>query len=115
VRKPLDRPKLLAAQKLPAPSKNPEVNFTFVPFEKALKIDPNSLGKNAFLGIAFVTDIPGLDVTHTGFLMTEEDGKLTLRHASQLAGKVADMDFHHYLESRRGKCAGVVIFEFLTP
>ncbi|HLP41907.1 MAG TPA: N-acetylmuramoyl-L-alanine amidase-like domain-containing protein, partial [Fibrobacteria bacterium] len=59
--------------------------------------------------------IPGLDVTHTGFLLADGKHPPQLRHASQLNGKVVTQDFREYLESRKGKCSGVLFFEFLAP
>ena len=38
-----------------------------------------------------------------------------LRHASQLLNKVVTQPFKEYLDTRKGKCAGVLFFEFLTP
>ena len=38
-----------------------------------------------------------IDVSHTGFLI-KKDGKLYLRHASSVAGKVVDNNFEKYIE-----------------
>jgi hypothetical protein len=65
--------------------------------------------------VAFVTDIAGLDVTHTGFLIADGKHPPILRNASLLLHKVADMPFKEYLVGRKGKCAGVLFFEFLPP
>jgi hypothetical protein len=56
-----------------------------------------------------------LDVTHTGFLVADGKSPPVLRNASQLLHKVADMPFKEYLDGRKGKCAGVLFFEFLPP
>jgi hypothetical protein len=86
-----------------------------MPYDKALQMMTNWTHGERFLGVAFVTDIPGLDVTHTGFLLADGKNPPMLRHASQLKEKVVTMPFREYLESRKGKCAGVLFFEFLNP
>ena len=114
VSKTLYKGKLLAAKGLPKPSSDPVVAIPYLPYEKALQLAGNwTLGKR-LVGVAFVTHIDGLDVTHTGFV-DGESGKPVLRHASELKGKVVEQDFKEYLESRRGKCIGVLFFEFLPP
>lgn len=106
-------------RQLPVPSSNPEAQIPFMPYQKAVDMMADWKHGEKFLGVAFVTDIPGLDVTHTGFLITQPgpDGKPApfLRHASTLAGKVVTQPFKEYLDSRKGKCAGVLFFEFLPP
>jgi len=112
--KTLYKGKLLAAKGLPSPSPDPVADIPYLPYDKALQLAGNwPLGKQ-LVGVAFVTHIEGLDVTHTGFV-DGESGKPVLRHASELKGKVVEQDFKEYLESRRGKCAGVLFFEFLPP
>lgn len=122
LRKTLYRRKLLAAKGISGGDLNAELRY--VPFEKALRLARDwksaKMGQagNGLLGVAFMTGIEGLDGTHTGFVDTRpgvNDGKPVLRHASQLRGRVAEQDFAEYLESRRGKCAGVLFFEFLPP
>ncbi len=112
--KTLYKGRLLAAKGLPRPPSDPVADIPYMPYEKALQLAGNwTLGKR-LLGVAFVTHIEGLDVTHTGFV-DGASGKPVLRHASELKGKVVEQDFREYLESRRGKCAGVLFFEFLPP
>jgi PBP4 family serine-type D-alanyl-D-alanine carboxypeptidase len=119
VRKTLYRGKLLAAKGITGG--NLDAALRYVPYEKALQLARNwksgKLGEGLF-GVAFMTAIEGLDGTHTGFVDVRaavNGGKPVLRHASQLRGRVAEQDFAEYLESRRGKCAGVLFFEFLPP
>ncbi len=102
-------------RQLPVPAANPVAEFPFLPYDKALETLSNWTHGEKFLGVAFVTDIPGLDVTHTGFLIADGKNPPLLRHASQLNNKVTTQPFKEYLESRKGKCAGVLFFEFLTP
>jgi D-alanyl-D-alanine carboxypeptidase/D-alanyl-D-alanine-endopeptidase (penicillin-binding protein 4) len=102
-------------RQLPVPAANPVTEFAFLPYAKAVDMMAHWTHGEKFLGVAFVTDIPGLDVTHTGFLLADGKGPPRLRHASQLGGKVLTQDFKEYLDSRKGKCAGVLFFEFLAP
>lgn len=102
-------------RQLPVPAQNPVTEIAFMPYDKALAMMGNWTHGERFLGVAFVTDIPGLDVTHTGFLLADGKHPPQLRHASQLNGKVVTQDFREYLESRKGKCSGVLFFEFLAP
>ena len=114
IHKILFKQKLLSAKGLKLSAPDTAVDFTYLPYDKALELAGNwTLGKR-FLGIAFVTKIEGLDVTHTGFL-DSETGKPMLRHAGQLKGHVVEQEFREYLETRRGKCAGVLLFEFIPP
>lgn len=110
--KTLDRRKLLAAKGLDG--KDIQARIRYLPYEKALKLAENWTLGDRFLGVAFMTSREGIDATHTGFV-DARDGKPLLRHASQLQGRVAEQDFREYLESRRGKCSGVLFFEFLPP
>lgn len=102
-------------RQLPLPARNPVADIAFMPYAKAMDMMANWTHGEKFLGVAFVTDIPGLDVTHTGFLLADGKSPPMLRHASQLKEKVVTMPFREYLESRKGKCAGVLFFEFLNP
>jgi D-alanyl-D-alanine carboxypeptidase/D-alanyl-D-alanine-endopeptidase (penicillin-binding protein 4) len=115
LKKPIDKQKFYAAKKLPVPASNPVADIAFMPYDKAVAMMANWTHGEKFLGVAFVTDIPGLDVTHTGFLVADGKNPPVLRNASQLVHKVADMPFKEYLEARKGKCAGVLFFEFLPP
>lgn len=114
--KTLSRGKLLAAKGLPGD--DIAATLRYLPYDKALKLARNWTLGDRFLGVAFMTGIEGLDATHTGFVDARpgvRNGRPVLRHASQLQGRVAEQDFADYLESRRGKCTGVLFFEFLPP
>jgi hypothetical protein len=102
-------------RQLPVPAANPVAEIPFMPYAKAVDMMTDWTHGEKFLGVAFVTDIPGLDVTHTGFLIADGKHPPLLRHASSLLGKVATQPFKDYLDTRKGKCAGVLFFEFLTP
>ncbi len=111
-RKALARGKLLADKGVSGGDIQAELRY--LPYEKALRLarewKASGLGKRLY-GVAFMTALPGLDATHTGFV-DGESGTPVLRHASQLQGRVVEQDFAEYLESRRGKCSGVLLFEF---
>lgn len=113
--KTIDKKKFFAAKKLPYPGPNPVAEIAFMPYAKALDMMSHWTYGEKFLGVAFVTDIAGLDVTHTGFLVADGKNPPILRNASLILHKVADMPFKEYLEGRKGKCAGVLFFEFLPP
>ncbi len=115
IHKPIDKIKFFKSKSLPAPTVNPVCDIAFMPYAKALDMMSHWTYGEKFLGVAFTTDIPGLDVTHTGFLLADGKGPPQFRNASQLKGKVTTMPFKEYLELRKGKCAGVLFFEFLPP
>jgi D-alanyl-D-alanine carboxypeptidase/D-alanyl-D-alanine-endopeptidase (penicillin-binding protein 4) len=116
ITKTLARRNLLAAKGLKGSDVPAKIRY--VPYEKALKLAQNWNLGNRMVGVAFMTARDGIDATHTGFVDVRDDangGRPLLRHASQLQGRVAEQDFAEYLESRRGKCSGVLFFEFLPP
>ena len=113
VSKAIDKIKFYQTKQLPGPAVNPMCEIAFMPYDKALAMLGDWKYGEKFLGVAFVANIPGLDVTHTGILISENNQPPRLRMASQLLQKVTTVDFKEYLESRRGKCAGVLFFEFL--
>ena len=55
-----------------------------------------------------------IDISHTGFLI-KKDGKLYLRHASSVAGKVVDNDFEKYIEKiqKNPKYMGFSLLEII--
>jgi PBP4 family serine-type D-alanyl-D-alanine carboxypeptidase len=115
LKKPIDKIKFFASKQLPVPAANPVADIPFMPYAKALDMMAHWTFGEKFLGVAFVTDIAGLDVTHTGFLVADGKNPPLLRNASQIQHKVVDMPFKEYLEARKGKCAGVLFFEFSAP
>jgi D-alanyl-D-alanine carboxypeptidase/D-alanyl-D-alanine-endopeptidase (penicillin-binding protein 4) len=112
IRKTLARSALLAAKGLQGSDLDAEIRY--LPYEKALALASNWKLGNGFWGVSFLTDRPGLDGTHTGFVDVN-GGKPVLRHASQLRKEVTEQDFREYLESRKGKCSGILLFEFVPP
>jgi PBP4 family serine-type D-alanyl-D-alanine carboxypeptidase len=110
IAKTLARGNLLAAKGIAGG--DVAATLRYLPYDRALKLARNWNLGDRFLGVAFMTDRPGLDATHTGFV-DAGGGKPRLRHAGQLAGQVTEQDFAEYLESRRGRCSGVLFFEFV--
>ncbi len=114
--KPIHKKAFYAKRNLPGPDRDPVTQIPYLPYDQALDLVKNWNKGEVFLGVAFVTDIKGLDVTHTGFLVAEKGKPPQLRHAGSLGPKaVATVDFHDYLISRKGKCQGVLFFEFKDP
>jgi hypothetical protein len=67
----------------------------------------NQLQSGDIIGIA--TTIPGLDVTHTGFINRQPDGRIRLIHASP-AGKVTtSQDLHQYVGNIKNAIGILVI------
>jgi hypothetical protein len=84
---------------------NTSVNY-FYPLSKVNLYLP--LAKTGDI-IAFATNEPGLDVSHTG-LISVEDGEVLLTHASSQFDKVVHgQDLKDYLASRT-KCVGVFVY-----
>jgi PBP4 family serine-type D-alanyl-D-alanine carboxypeptidase len=121
IHKPIDKVKFFKAKNLEAPrdpgvpAANPVCDIAYMPYAKALEMMGNWTFGEKFLGVAFVTDIAGLDVTHTGFLLADGKTPPLFRNASQLMGKVSTVSFKDYLIARKGKTAGVLFFEFIPP
>lgn len=82
-------PQLIGRPKLVEEIKQIEVQvsakqFSFIPIEKIASCENLVLDGDL---VAFVTKIPGLDVSHVGILF-RKDGRIFLLHASQSVGKV---------------------------
>ncbi len=113
-----DKKKFYGFKKMDYKQKNPTTTLSYVPYDKAIQLMENWTYGEKFLGVGFVTKIPWLWVTHTGFLdatQMDSTNRPLLRHASSKQKKVATVDFKEYLLSRKGKCLGVVFFEFKKP
>jgi PBP4 family serine-type D-alanyl-D-alanine carboxypeptidase len=126
VNRTINKVKFFKDKGLPAPAQDPVLALRYLPYEKALawsKVQAPGAGVTpsthplpaGIYGVAFVTDIAGLDITHCGFLISDGKSPMLLRHASQLANQVITMDFTGYLESRKGKCTGITVFELPNP
>lgn len=58
--------------------------------------------------IALATDIKGLDISHTGLVFKDEEGKTGLLHASTANGVVVSPDLQAYVENNKRQI-GIVI------
>ena len=93
---------------------DPALTFNYLPYDRALAFASTAWqGESTIRGVAFVGVSEAIDATHTGFLILDKGEKPRLRHASQVFGKVVEMQFDEYLESRAGKLPGIVNFEFI--
>lgn len=65
--------------------------------------------------IALATSIPGLDVTHTGFAIKEDDGRIHLLHASTTGSVVVSKEpLAEYLKKIKGN-TGIIAVRPLVP
>lgn len=115
VQKTLDKVGFFRRRNLEGPGANPVTRIIHLPYERALALARNWTQGKAFMGVAFLSEKPGLDVFHTGFLLAETGGRPRLRHAGLKAGKVVTEDFYDYLVSLKGKVPGVLFFDFMAP
>ena len=53
--------------------------------------------------IGFLSERPGLDYFHTGFIIVDADGKVWLRHASKSRGRVLDEELARFVAKTRVK------------
>ncbi len=111
----MGKKKFFKMKDLEYPLADPAVQVPVVSMEKAQEIAKNWKYGKRFLGVAFVTKIDWLWVSHTGFLDVTDGKNPILRHASSNHKKVSEEPFLDYLKSREGKCPGVIFFEFNHP
>jgi len=91
---------------------NPKISIPFLPKEKAIAYaDTAKFAGDTIFGVAILSDLPGLDAAHTGFVVNGEKG-LMFRHASQLKGKVIEQPLSEFLEATRIKTPGIAFFRF---
>lgn len=91
------------------------MDIRYLPYDKALDLMSKPYeGPFMVVGIAFVGKSEKIDVTHTGFVILRPGEIPRVRHASSLQKQVVDMALKDYLESRRGKLPGIVLFDFLA-
>jgi hypothetical protein len=58
--------------------------------------------------IGFLSQQPGLDYFHTGFVIVGDSGELTLRHAAKSRGRVLDEPLARFLAANRVKAVTVL-------
>ncbi|MCQ2099771.1 MULTISPECIES: D-alanyl-D-alanine carboxypeptidase/D-alanyl-D-alanine-endopeptidase [unclassified Fibrobacter] len=89
-------------------------DLRYLPYDKAMVLMSRAYeGPFTVVGIAFVAKSEKIDVTHTGFVVLRPGQLPQLRHASSLQKQVVEVPLTDYLESRRGKLPGIVLFEFI--
>jgi hypothetical protein len=66
--------------------------------------------------IGITTNMPGMDISHTGIAIRLENGKLHFMHAPNVGYKVqiSDVPMHDYL-ARNAKQTGIIIAQALEP
>src|SRR5690625_7895736 len=75
-----------------------EVSFFYIPKRETRAAYD---GLQAGDVIAMVTDIEGLDITHTGLAYDHGDGRIGLLHAATAGGGIDSPDLLHYLMHNR--------------
>ncbi len=91
---------------------NPKISIQFLPKGKAIAYaDTAKFAKDTIFGVAILSDLPGLDAAHTGFVVNGKKG-LMFRHASQLKGKVIEQSLSEFLKTTKIKTPGIAFFRF---
>jgi D-alanyl-D-alanine carboxypeptidase/D-alanyl-D-alanine-endopeptidase (penicillin-binding protein 4) len=108
--KEIDKKKFFADSNLV----NPKVNIMYLPKEKAIiYADTAKFAQDTIFGTAILSDLPGLDAAHTGFVIGSSKKKgLFFRHASQLRGKVIEQPLSEFLKTTKIKTPGIAFFGF---
>ena len=93
---------------------NPKVNIMYLPKEKAIVYaDTVKFARDTIFGLAILSELPGLDAAHTGFVIGSVKKKgIAFRHASQLKGKVIEQPLSEFLKTTKIKTPGVAFFGF---
>jgi len=93
---------------------NPKVSIPYLPKEKAIiYADTVKFARDTIFGVAILSELPGLDAAHTGFVVGSSKKKgLMLRHASQLKGKVIEQPLSEFLKATKIKTPGISFFIF---
>jgi len=93
---------------------NSKVSIPYLPKEKAIiYADTVKFARDTIFGVAILSELPGLDAAHTGFVVGSSKKKgLMLRHASQLKGKVIEQPLSEFLKNTKIKTPGISFFIF---
>ena len=91
---------------------NPKISIPFLPKENAIiYADTVKFARDTIFGVAILSELPGLDVAHTGFAVGSGKKKgLVFRHASQLKGMVIEQPLSEFLKATRIKTPGISFF-----
>jgi len=108
--KEIDKKKFFADPSLD----NPKVNIAYLPKAEAIVYaDTMKFARDTIFGLAILSDLPGLDAAHTGFVVGSGKKKgLMFRHASQLKGKVIEQPLSEFLKTTKIKTPGIAFFKF---
>jgi len=93
---------------------NPKINIMYLPKAKAIiYADTTKFAKDTIFGLAILSELPGLDAAHTGFVIGSVKKKgLMFRHASQLKGKIIEQPLSEFLKTTKIKTPGIAFFGF---
>jgi len=93
---------------------NPQINISYLPKEEAIiYADTVKFAGDTIFGVAILSDLPGLDAAHTGFVVGSSKKRgLMFRHASQLKGKVIEQPLSEFLKTTKIKTPGIAFFRF---
>jgi len=92
---------------------NPKISIPFLAKEKAIiYADTVKFAKDTIFGVAILSELPGLDAAHTGFVVAGPGKPLMLRHASQLQKKVTEHPLSDFLKTTKIKTPGIAFFRF---
>ncbi len=94
---------------------NPNINIPYFPKEEAIiYADTVTFARDTIFGVAILSDLPGLDAAHTGFVVgSSKKSGLMFRHASQLKGKVIEQPLSEFLKTTKIKTPGIAFFRFI--
>jgi len=92
---------------------NPIVSIQYLPKAQAIiYADTVKFAKDTIFGVAILSELPGLDAAHTGFVVNAKKKGLMMRHASQLKGKVIEQPLSEFLKTTKIKTPGIAFFKF---
>jgi Protein of unknown function (DUF1460) len=89
-----------------------EVNLRYVPTDRidqiTAQLEPGDI-------VAVVTNIPGLDVTHTGLVYRSGNGAVGLIHAAPSVGVIVSPDLQRYVGRLGNQVIGILVARPLSP
>lgn len=107
----MDKRAFFKSHNIPWEGINPQTSIPYLPYDLAVEWSKNWKGSPKVFGVGFMAKTGNICVTHTGFLIAEPGKPIQLRHASQLQKKTFQQDLSEYLQQRKGKTPGIVLYE----
>jgi len=93
--------------------KNPAISISYLPKARAIVFaDTVTFAQDTIFGVAILSELPGLDAAHTGFVIGGPKKGLKFRHASQLREKVIEQPLSEFLKATKIKTPGIAFFKF---